>query len=90
MYIASYDYGSPIKENRFLGDKYQDLKKQALFLRSTPDFYETDWVGNSSSTVVKVNSSDVLVTQLKSRTSASNYYIARQTNSSSVLSYFHL
>lgn len=54
---ASYDYGSAIKENRELTPKYDELKLQGLFLRSSAEFYKTDVLGNSSvgSGVVRVH-----------------------------------
>ncbi|TFY68957.1 hypothetical protein EVJ58_g705 [Rhodofomes roseus] len=82
---SSYDYGAPIRETRALSDKYDELKRQGLFLRSSPDFYKTDWVGDTDTTMpgVTVNGSDVYVTLLRNPDTASGFYIARQVNTSS-------
>ncbi|PCH40579.1 glycoside hydrolase family 35 protein [Wolfiporia cocos MD-104 SS10] len=83
---TSYDYGSSIRENRALSDKYDELKRQGIFLRSSPEFYKTDWVGDTSSTMpgVTVNGSEVYVTWLRNPDSGAGFYIVRQANSSSL------
>ncbi|QRW22851.1 glycoside hydrolase family 35 protein [Rhizoctonia solani] len=43
-----YDYGAAITETRRLTSKYAELKRQGLFLRSVPEFYATDVIGNST------------------------------------------
>jgi hypothetical protein len=40
---SSYDYGAAIAENRMIGDKYNELKLQGLFLRSARDFREASF-----------------------------------------------
>lgn len=84
--LNSYDYGSPIRENRALSDKYDELKRQGLFLRSSPEFYKTDWVGDTDSTMpgVTVNGTGVYVTYLRNPDTGSGFYITRQTNASSL------
>ncbi|KZT69507.1 glycoside hydrolase family 35 protein [Daedalea quercina L-15889] len=83
---TSYDYGSPIRENRALSDKYDELKRQGLFLRSSPEFYKTDWVGDTNTTMpgVTVNGTGVYVTYLRNPDTGSGFFIARQTNASSL------
>ncbi|KAH9831459.1 glycoside hydrolase superfamily [Rhodofomes roseus] len=83
---TSYDYGSPIRENRALSDKYDELKRQGLFLRSSPEFYKTDWVGDTDTTMpgVTVNGTEVYVTYLRNPDTGSGFFIARQANSSSL------
>ncbi|KAL5524689.1 hypothetical protein ACEPAF_9834 [Sanghuangporus sanghuang] len=83
---TSYDYGSSLTENRLLTSKFDELKRQALFLRSSPDFYKTDWIGNSSSTAVNVSNSDAFVVLLSNPDTGSNFYIARQADSTSISS----
>ncbi|KAG2354709.1 glycoside hydrolase family 35 protein [Suillus spraguei] len=80
---TSYDYGSAIAENRELSVKYPELKRQGLFLRSSPDFYKTDWVGNSTSGTVSVSNAAAFVTLLRNPDSTASFYIARQGNSTS-------
>lgn len=80
---ASYDYGSSIMENRFLSPKWSELKKQGLFLRSSPEFRKTNWIGNSSTGVVRVSNPDAFVVLLTNPDTGANFYIARQTDSTS-------
>lgn len=70
-------------ENRMLTPKFIELKQQGMFLRSSPEFYETEWVGNSSSEAVNVSNPDAFVVLLSNTNSGSNFYIARQTDSTS-------
>ena len=46
---TSYDYSSPISENRKIGSKYYETKNLALFTRVANDLTMTDRIGNSSS-----------------------------------------
>ncbi|KAL5482805.1 hypothetical protein ACEPAI_9400 [Sanghuangporus weigelae] len=80
---TSYDYGASLTEDRLLTSKFDELKRQALFLRSSPDFYKTDWIGDSSSTAVNVSNSDAFVVLLSNPDTRSNFYIARQADSTS-------
>jgi hypothetical protein len=41
MGSVGQDVGASVKESRELTPKYEELKLQSLFLRSTPDFYKT-------------------------------------------------
>jgi len=49
-----YDYGGAITESRELTPKYAELKLQGLFLRSVPEFYKTNVVGNSTDGTVTI------------------------------------
>ncbi|OJA15263.1 hypothetical protein AZE42_10788 [Rhizopogon vesiculosus] len=80
---TSYDYGSAIAENRELSVKYPELKRQGLFLRSSPDFYKTDWVGTSTGGVVTVSNPAAFVTLLRNPDTLASFYIARQEHSTS-------
>jgi hypothetical protein len=80
---ASYDYGSPLTETRQLTTKYAELKRQGLFLQSSPDFYKTEWKGNSSSEAVSVSTNDVFAVHLQNPDTKTSFYIVRQTNSTS-------
>ncbi|CAO2651105.1 Nn.00g094020.m01.CDS01 [Neocucurbitaria sp. VM-36] len=46
---TSYDYSSPISENRKIGSKYYETKNLAMFTRVAEDLTVTDRIGNSSS-----------------------------------------
>ncbi|KAG2073391.1 glycoside hydrolase family 35 protein [Suillus decipiens] len=80
---TSYDYGSAIAENRELSVKYPELKRQGLFLRSSPDFYKTDWIGDTTTGTVSVSNAAAFVTLLTNPDSTASFYIARQLNSTS-------
>ncbi|KAF8443138.1 glycoside hydrolase family 35 protein [Boletus edulis BED1] len=80
---TSYDYGSAIAENRELTDKYPELKRQGLFLRSSPEFYKTDYIGDSTNGAVAVTSDSAFVTLLTNPDTSTSFFIARQNDSTS-------
>lgn len=82
---TSYDYGSPIRENRALRDKYDEFKRQNIFIRSSPEFRKTDWVGESSTGIpgVTISNSAAYGTLLQNPDSSTNFLIIRQTDSTS-------
>ena len=80
---ASYDYGSAIAENRELTEKYPELKRQGLFLRSSPEFYKTDYIGDSTAGAVAVTNDSVFVTLLTNPDTNASFFIARQDDSTS-------
>ncbi|KAF8551280.1 glycoside hydrolase family 35 protein [Imleria badia] len=80
---TSYDYGSAIAENRELTDKYPELKRQGLFLRSSPAFYKTDYIGDSTSGAVAVTNDSAFVTLLTNPDTSTSFFIARQNDSTS-------
>ncbi|KAI9044003.1 glycoside hydrolase family 35 protein [Aspergillus affinis] len=45
---TSYDYSSPIAEDRSIGDKYHETKLLSLFTRSAKDLTMTDLIGNGT------------------------------------------
>ncbi|KAF8074062.1 glycoside hydrolase family 35 protein [Lyophyllum atratum] len=80
---TSYDYGASIAESRELTTKFDELKRQGLFLRSSPEFYKTDWVADSSTGLAVSSSSAAFVTLLRNPDSKAAFYVVRQTNSTS-------
>ncbi|KAK7017416.1 BetaGal-dom2 domain-containing protein [Favolaschia claudopus] len=81
---TSYDYGAPISESRALTTKYDELKLQGLFVRSSPDFTKTDWIGDSRDAQLNVSTNpDVFLTLLRNPDSHASFYIARQNDSTS-------
>ena len=80
---ASYDYGSAIAENRVLTNKYPELKREGLFLRSSPEFYKTDYIGDSTSGAVAVTNDSAFVTLLTNPDTSTSFFIARQNDSTS-------
>ncbi|KAF8580355.1 glycoside hydrolase family 35 protein [Ramaria rubella] len=83
---TSYDYGASIRENRMLSAKFDEIKRQGLFLRSSAEFRKTDWVGDSGTGSVPVNGTEAFVTLLHNYDSGSSFYIARQNDSTSTAS----
>lgn len=83
---TSYDYGASIRENRALSPKFDELKRQAMFLRSSSEFRDTDWIGDTSTNAVSVNGSGAFVTFLRNSNTHTGFYIARQTDSTSTQS----
>ncbi|KAE9399468.1 glycoside hydrolase family 35 protein [Gymnopus androsaceus JB14] len=85
---TSYDYGATISENRALTDKHLELKLQGIFLRSSPDFYKTNWVGDSSTglTAGAVTNTAAFVTFLQNPDSRSGFWVVRQNDSTSTRS----
>ncbi|KIJ17952.1 glycoside hydrolase family 35 protein [Paxillus involutus ATCC 200175] len=82
---TSYDYGSAIAENRELTVKYPELKREGLFLRSSPEFYKTDHIGNSTGGAVAVTNSSAFVTLLTNPDTSTSFYIVRQNDSTSMV-----
>ncbi len=82
---GSYDYGASIRENRALDTKFDELKRQGLFLRSSPEFTKTDFIGISTTGIPGVNVSNpaAFVTLLRNPDSGAGFYLVRQANSSS-------
>ncbi|KAL5524693.1 hypothetical protein ACEPAF_9838 [Sanghuangporus sanghuang] len=80
---TSYDYGGAIAENRALTSKATELKLQSLFIRSSPDFYKTDWIGNSSSSAVSLSNSNAFAVFLRNPDTGAGFYIARKNDSTS-------
>ncbi|RDX44153.1 hypothetical protein OH76DRAFT_1487358 [Lentinus brumalis] len=82
---TSYDYGSSIAETRALTPKFDELKRQGLFLRSSPSFRKTDWIGETSTGIpgVTLNGSAAFLTLLNNPDTGTNFLIARQANSTS-------
>ena len=72
-------------ENRMLSEKYDELKRQGLFLRSSPEFRKTDWVGESSTGIpgVTISNSAAYGTLLHNPDSGTNFLVIRQTDSTS-------
>ncbi|KAI0684047.1 glycoside hydrolase superfamily [Cytidiella melzeri] len=82
---TSYDYGASIRESRSLSPKFDELKRQGLFLRSSPEFRKTDWIGDSTTGIpgVTISNANAFVTLLKNPDSGAGFFIVRQANSSS-------
>ncbi|KAF8968901.1 glycoside hydrolase family 35 protein [Flammula alnicola] len=80
---TSYDYGASISESRELTTKFDELKRQALFLRSSPEFYKTDWIADASTGLSVSTNSAAFITLLRNPDTNAAFYIARQASSTS-------
>ncbi|KAK0448411.1 glycoside hydrolase family 35 protein [Desarmillaria tabescens] len=67
---TSYDYGA-------------SLKRQGLFVRSSPEFYKTDWIADSSTGLSILSSDTVFATYLLNPDTQSGFYIVRHNDSTS-------
>jgi hypothetical protein len=70
-------------ESRDLSTKFDELKRQGVFLRSTPDFYMTDWVADASTGLAVSTNPSAFITLLRNPVTGGQFYIARQTDSTS-------
>ncbi|KAF7311208.1 BetaGal-dom2 domain-containing protein [Mycena kentingensis (nom. inval.)] len=81
---TSYDYGAAISESRALTPKYDELKLQGMFIRSSPEFTKTDWVTDSRTGLEDaVDNPEAFVTLLRNPDSGAGFWIVRQKNSTS-------
>lgn len=81
---TSYDYGSALRESRALSPKFDELKRQGLFLRSSPEFRKTDWIGDSSTGVAVASTSNAsFATLLRNPDTGAQFIIVRQADSTS-------
>ncbi|EIW59741.1 uncharacterized protein TRAVEDRAFT_37024 [Trametes versicolor FP-101664 SS1] len=85
---TSYDYGSAIHETRGLSAKFDELKRQGLFLRSSPEFRKTDWIGDSTTGApgFTLSNSAAFATFLKNPDTGAGFFITRQLDSTSTAS----
>ncbi|MBW0474912.1 hypothetical protein O181_014627 [Austropuccinia psidii MF-1] len=84
---TSYDYGAAISEDRSLNEKYIELKRQSLFLKSSGQFYQTDVIGDSAKDskyfLDDESARNAYVTELKNPVSETGFYITRARDSTS-------
>ncbi|KAJ6579095.1 glycoside hydrolase family 35 protein [Mycena vulgaris] len=80
---SSYDYGASIAESRALTTKFDELKLQGIFLRSSPEFYKTNFIADSSTGLVATSNPAAFATFLQNPDTQTAFYILRQTNSTS-------
>ncbi|KAF5012277.1 hypothetical protein FDECE_1658 [Fusarium decemcellulare] len=77
---SSYDYSSPISENRQIWDKFYETKLLTLFTRVAKDLTKTNRLENS--TALSTNS-DILVSELRNVDNDAAFYVARHSYSPS-------
>ena len=68
-----------------LWEKYDEMKRQSLFLRSSPQFRKTDWIGDTNHGLagVTVNGTGAFVTYLRNPDSGTGFIVVRQIDSAS-------
>ncbi|KAI1125308.1 glycoside hydrolase superfamily [Nemania abortiva] len=85
---TSYDYSSPVSENRQIGSKYYETKLLTQFTRVAKDLAMTDRIGNN--TGYSTNSA-ISVSELQNPETGARFYVALQSYSpSSTLETFQL
>jgi hypothetical protein len=77
---TSYDYSSPISENREIGAKYYETKNLAMFTRVAEDLTVTNRLGNSSS---YTTNSAVEASELRNPLTNAAFYVTIHSTSSS-------
>ncbi|CAK5271692.1 unnamed protein product [Mycena citricolor] len=82
---TSYDYGASIAENRAISTKFSELKLQGIFLRSSPAFYKTNFIGDTSAGGALPNTTNVaaFVSLLTNPDTKTGFYVLRQTDGTS-------
>lgn len=81
---TSYDYGASVQENRMLSAKYTQLKIQAMFIRSSPEFYKTEWIGDSVTSLPNAtNNAAAYATLMENPDTSAGFWITRQTDATS-------
>lgn len=77
---SSYDYSSPISEDRSIGSKYYETKLLALFTRSAKDLTMTDLIGNGTQ---YTDNSAVRAYELRNPSTNAGFYATFHVNTSS-------
>ncbi|KAI0374491.1 hypothetical protein BV20DRAFT_1033302 [Pilatotrama ljubarskyi] len=88
---TSYDYAGAIKESRFLWEKYDEIKRQAIFIRSSPSLRKTDWISDTDTTHGGISELNILGedvekvfgTYLRNPDTGTGFAVMRQLNGSS-------
>jgi hypothetical protein len=69
---TSYDYSSPISENRIIGSKFYETKNLAMFTRVAEDLTVTERLGNS--TLYTTNSA-IMASELRNPDTKAAFYV---------------
>ncbi|KAI8222604.1 putative beta-galactosidase B [Colletotrichum sp. SAR 10_86] len=77
---SSYDYSSPVSENRIIGSKFYETKLLTLFTRAAKDLTKTERVGNSTS---YSSNAAITVAELRNVDNDAAFYVARHAYSPS-------
>lgn len=76
---TSYDYSSPISEDRSIGAKFYETKLLALFTRSAPDLTVTDLIGNGTQ---YTTNAAVKAYEIRNPNTNTGFYVTIHSNSS--------
>ncbi|KAK6065263.1 beta-galactosidase b [Seiridium cupressi] len=77
---SSYDYSSPISENRIIGKKYYETKLLTQFTRVAKDLSKTDRLGNSTR---YSSNSAITVSELRNPDTGAAFYVTQHADSPS-------
>ncbi|KAI0121127.1 beta-galactosidase B [Xylariales sp. AK1849] len=77
---SSYDYSSPISENRIIGSKYYETKLLTQFTRVATDLAMTDRIGNN--TAYSSNSA-IATSELRNPETGAGFYVTQHVDSPS-------
>lgn len=77
---SSYDYSSPVSENREIGDKYYETKLLTMFTRVSGDLAKTDQVGNGTQ---YTGNEAITATELRNADTGAAYYVVMHADSTS-------
>lgn len=77
---SSYDYSSPVSENREIGDKYYETKLLTMFTRVSGDLAKTEQVGNGTQ---YTGNEAITATELRNEDTGAAYYVVMHADSTS-------
>ncbi|KAK3315775.1 beta-galactosidase B [Apodospora peruviana] len=77
---TSYDYSSPISENRAIGSKYHETKLLTLFTRAAKDLAKTDRVGNG---IGYTDNMAITTAELRNPDTHAGFYVTMHAHSPS-------
>lgn len=79
---SSYDYSSPVSENRQIGDKYYETKLLTMFTRISGHLAETNVLGNGSAHYI-AGSEAISATELRNPQTNTAFYAVMHADSTS-------
>jgi len=77
---TSYDYSSPISENRAIGNKYHETRLLTLFTRAAKDLAKTERVGNGTG---YTDNPAITTAELRNPDTNAAFYVTMHTHSPS-------
>ncbi|KAK8016624.1 glycosyl hydrolase family 35 [Apiospora rasikravindrae] len=77
---TSYDYSSPISENRIIGDKYYETKILTQFTRIAKDLAFTNRIGNSTA---YTDNPSIATSELRNPDTGAAFYVVMHADSTS-------